>query len=87
MKDQFQVQTLYSLCPSDLQNGTLLVNCRQQDAVIALGVYFLESGLQHKNKILPYLLKLAKWLEKAHWQDELRLNPTDSKYDACRYIL
>lgn len=73
-----QVQTLYLLCPSDLQNGVLRVNCRQQDAVIALGVYFLESGLQHKEHILPYLLKLSRWLEKAHWLDEQKLHPTDS---------
>lgn len=77
---------MYSLCPSDLQNGTLMVNCRQQDAVIALGVYFLESGLQHKDKILPYLLRLAKCLEKVHWQDELRLNPTDSMYISKIYM-
>lgn len=73
---------MYSLCPSDVQNGTLLINCRQQDAVIALGIYFLESGLQHKDKILPYLLRLAKLLEKAHWQDEIKFSPTDREYSS-----
>ncbi|XP_018572269.1 phosphatidylinositol 4-kinase alpha isoform X2 [Anoplophora glabripennis] len=87
-----KVQTLYSLCPSDVQNGTLLINCRQQDAVIALGIYFLESGLQHKEKILPYLLRLAKLLEKAHWQDEIKFNPTDriptaEKFSFCLHTL
>lgn len=75
-----QVQTLYSLCPSDLQNGSLKINCREQDAVIALGVYFLESGLQHKQHILPYLLKLARWLEHANFHDEQKLHTTESMY-------
>jgi phosphatidylinositol 4-kinase len=75
----FQVKTLYSLCPTETSNGVLSVNNRQQDAVIALGIYFLESDLQHKDKILPYLLKLAKALGKATWSDEIRLHPTDSE--------
>ncbi|KAJ8960815.1 hypothetical protein NQ318_020111 [Aromia moschata] len=87
-----KVQTLYSLCPSDVPNGVLLINCRQQDAVIALGIYFLESGLQHKNRILPYLLSLAKLLEKAHWQDEMKMNPTDripiaERFSFCLHTL
>ncbi|XP_074027148.1 phosphatidylinositol 4-kinase III alpha isoform X2 [Leptinotarsa decemlineata] len=87
-----KVQTLFSLCPSELQNGTLVINCRQQDAVIALGVFLLESGLQHKSKILPYLLRLAKSLEKAYWQDEIKLNPTDripiaEKFSFCLHTL
>ncbi|KAG5871509.1 hypothetical protein JTB14_006942 [Gonioctena quinquepunctata] len=87
-----KVQTLFSLCPSDLQNGTLVINCRQQDAVIALGIFLLESGLQHKSKILPYLLQLAKSLEKAYWQDEIKLNPTDripiaEKFSFCLHTL
>ncbi|XP_056639976.1 phosphatidylinositol 4-kinase alpha [Diorhabda sublineata] len=87
-----KVQTLFSLCPSDPQNGTFIINCRQQDAVIALGIYFLESGLQHKCIILPYLLKLVKLIEKAQWQDEIKLNPTDripiaEKFSFCLHTL
>lgn len=73
------MKTLYSLCPIETNNGTVSLNSRQQDAVIALGIYFLESGLQHRETILPYLLKLAKSLGKATWTDEVKLNSTDSK--------
>ncbi|KAJ3651067.1 hypothetical protein Zmor_017128 [Zophobas morio] len=72
-----KVKTLYSLCPVETSNGTIALNSRQQDAVIALGIYFLESGLQHKDTILPYLLRLAKALGKAAWLDEIKQNPTD----------
>ncbi|CAH1104235.1 unnamed protein product [Psylliodes chrysocephalus] len=87
-----KVQTLLSLCPPDPQNGTFIINCRHQDAVIALGIYFLESGLQHKKIILPYLLKLAKLIEKAQWPDEIKLNPTDripvaEKFSFCLHTL
>lgn len=74
---------LYGMCPMETQNGGISINCRQQDAVIALGIYFLESRLQHKEKILKYLLHLAKLLEKATWPDELKYNVSDSKNFLC----
>ncbi|XP_050501433.1 phosphatidylinositol 4-kinase alpha isoform X1 [Diabrotica virgifera virgifera] len=87
-----KIQTLFSLCPSDPQNGTFILSSRQQDAVIALGIYFLESDLQHKNIILPYFFKLARLIEKAQWQDEIKLNPTDriptaEKFSFCFHTL
>jgi len=66
------------MCPTEAQNGTISISCRHQDAVIALGIYLLESKLQHKEKIITYLLHLVKLLEKATWTDEMKYNPSDS---------
>ena len=40
--------------------------------MIALGIYLLESNLQHIELILPYLLKLLDGLGKVVWLDEVK---------------
>lgn len=52
---------------------------RGQDAIIALGIYLLESKFQHVDHILPYLLKLLSSLGKMQWVDEIKYFPRESK--------
>ncbi|XP_052243319.1 phosphatidylinositol 4-kinase alpha-like isoform X4 [Dreissena polymorpha] len=66
-----KVARIYNLCPvlGNTLTG-LVIDKRGQDAVIALGVYFLESGLQYKDVIIAYLLDILKKLPIAKWSSE-----------------
>ena len=64
---------LMAKCP-ELGIGPLNLNNSNQEAILALGVYFLESGFKHEDKILPYLLGTVKSMATANFPDELPLD-------------
>lgn len=69
-----KLDNLLRLCPQESSpQGTFRIDQRGQEAVIATGIYFLESGFQYKDKIVPYFLKLLRGLSKAVWLDEVKL--------------
>ncbi|KAK7078017.1 Phosphatidylinositol 4-kinase alpha, partial [Halocaridina rubra] len=84
-----KVEKLLALCPGESHGGVYRMDQRGQDALVALGVYFLESGLQHQSSILQYFLKLLRALPKAVWLDEKKINPTDRipVAERCSFLL
>ena len=65
---------LYSKCPHPPDNGFYNLSSRNQEAVLALGIYYLESKFKHEDKILDYLLSLVRGLGSALFPDELPLD-------------
>ncbi|XP_077560506.1 phosphatidylinositol 4-kinase alpha-like [Haemaphysalis longicornis] len=64
-------------CPQEVTRGVFRIDQRGQDAAVALGMYLVESGFQHRARIVPYLMRLLRGLLKADFVEEIRYDPDD----------
>ncbi|GFR25953.1 pi4ka [Trichonephila clavata] len=83
-----RVNHLLKMCPQESAQGIFKFDQRGQDAVFALGIFFLQSGCQHSENIFPYLMKLLRGLAKAIWVEEIRMHDTDRKSNSlyCYFV-
>ncbi|XP_068676768.1 phosphatidylinositol 4-kinase alpha-like isoform X2 [Montipora foliosa] len=64
-----KVKKLSRLCPANPSSTTDVFTLDQHgtDGILALGLFELNSNLQYKAKIMPYLLEVLKGLPSAKW--------------------
>ncbi|XP_030847458.1 phosphatidylinositol 4-kinase alpha isoform X1 [Strongylocentrotus purpuratus] len=67
-----KVQQLLQMCPQipAVGGGLCRIDQRRQDAMVALGVFLLESDLKFKDKLVPYFISLVRSIPNAQWIEE-----------------
>jgi phosphatidylinositol 4-kinase len=57
------------LCPARPKppSNSFILDKRSQEAILAIGLYELQSNLQYKFKIMPYLIDVLQGLPNAKW--------------------
>jgi hypothetical protein len=75
---------LFKQCPQESSAGVFCIDSRAHEAVVAIGLYFLESGYQYENLIVPYLIRILKGLPKSiHKEEDPKMleKKIDSEFD------
>ncbi|KAH7939075.1 hypothetical protein HPB52_005251 [Rhipicephalus sanguineus] len=72
-----KVAKVMAACPVEMSRGVFRIDQRGQDATMSLCVYLVESGFQHRERIVPYLMKLLRGLLKASFVEEVKYEPDE----------